>query len=58
MRPPIRRTGPVRCSLRSNGRGHTPGSNPWPTKPVVEDRFTIDDFRDQDAGTLTGPAGV
>ena len=39
--------------------GHTPVIKPWPTRPTVEGGFTIDDFGyDQDAGTLTCPAGV
>ena len=39
--------------------GHTPVIKPWPTRPAVEGGFTIDEFAyDQDAGTLTCPAGV
>ena len=37
----------------------TPLVKPWPTKPAVEDGFTIDDFtHDPEAGTLTCPAGL
>ncbi|KRE40810.1 transposase [Knoellia sp. Soil729] len=39
--------------------GHTPVIKPWPSRPAVEGGFIIDDFAyDQDAGTLTCPAGV
>ncbi len=39
--------------------GHTPVIKPWPTRPAVVGGFVLDDFAyDDDAGTLTCPAGV
>jgi hypothetical protein len=39
--------------------GHQPMVKPWPTKPVVPDGFTADDFTiDETAGTATCPNGI
>ncbi len=39
--------------------GHQPMVKPWPTKPVVPDGFTADDFAvDEHAGTATCPNGI
>jgi hypothetical protein len=39
--------------------GHQPIIKPWPLRPAVLGGFTLDDFvRDNDAGTVTCPAGI
>lgn len=41
------------------GKDWTPLVKPWPTRPAVEDGYTIDDFSyDPDTSTLTCPGGV
>ena len=50
-------TGEMLHKLAAAGR--VPVIKPWPTRPAVVGGFTIDDFTyDQEAGTLTCPAGI